>query len=82
MFSRISKISPSVALFFCCACSRGAAGFWVENGEIQYPVSEITIAGNLKDMWRNMVTIGNDIETRSNIQCGSVLLPEMKIAGQ
>jgi len=62
--------------------SRGAAGFWVENGEIQYPVSEITIAGNLKDMWRNMVTIGNDIETRSNIQCGSVLLPEMKIAGQ
>lgn len=62
--------------------SRGAAGFWVENGEIQYPVSEITIAGNLKDMWLNMVTVGNDIETRSNIQCGSVLLPEMKIAGQ
>ncbi|STG52347.1 putative modulator of DNA gyrase [Escherichia coli] len=58
--------------------SRGAAGFWVENGEIQYPVSEITIAGNLKDMWRNIVTVGNDIETRSNIQCGSVLLPEMK----
>ena len=62
--------------------SRGAAGFWVENGEIQYPVSEVTIAGNLKEMWRNMVTVGNDIETRSNIQCGSVLLPEMKIAGQ
>ena len=62
--------------------SRGASGFWVENGEIQYPVSEITIAGNLKDMWRNIVTIGDDIETRSNIQCGSVLLPEMKIAGQ
>ncbi|OON41825.1 metalloprotease PmbA [Izhakiella australiensis] len=62
--------------------SRGAAGFWVENGEIQYPVSEITIAGNLKDMWRNIVTVGDDIETRSNIQCGSVLLPEMKIAGQ
>lgn len=52
------------------------------NGEIQYPVSEITIAGNLKEMWRNIVTIGDDIETRSNIQCGSVLLPEMKIAGQ
>ncbi len=48
------------------------------NGEIQYPVSEITIAGNLKDMWRNIVTVGNDFETRSNIQCGSVLLPEMK----
>lgn len=62
--------------------SRGAAGFWVENGDIQYPVSEITIAGNLKEMWRNIVTIGNDIETRSHIQCGSVLLPEMKIAGQ
>ncbi|MGD8107724.1 metalloprotease PmbA [Pantoea sp. FN0302] len=62
--------------------SRGAAGFWVENGEIQYPVSEITIAGNLKDMWRNIVTVGNDIEARSNIQCGSVLLPEMSIAGQ
>ncbi len=62
--------------------SRGASGFWVENGEIQYPVSEITIAGNLKDMWQNMVTIGNDIETRSNIQCGSVLLSGMKIAGQ
>ncbi len=42
--------------------SRGASGFWVENGEIQYPVSEITIAGNLKEMWRNIVTIGDDIE--------------------
>ncbi len=54
----------------------------LKNGEIQYPVSEITIAGNLKEMWRNIVTVGDDIETRSNIQCGSVLLPEMKIAGQ
>jgi PmbA protein len=62
--------------------SRGASGFWIENGEIQYPVSEITIAGNLKDMLLNMVSIGSDIETRSNIQCGSVLLPEMKIAGE
>ncbi|WP_016679308.1 metalloprotease PmbA, partial [Yersinia pestis] len=62
--------------------SRGAAGFWVENGEIQYPVSEITIAGNLKDMLRNIVSVGSDIETRSNIQCGSVLLPVMKIAGE
>lgn len=62
--------------------SRGASGFWVENGVIQYPVSEITIAGNLKEMWRNMVSVGSDIETRSNIQCGSVLLPEMNIAGQ
>ncbi|MDU6409579.1 MAG: metalloprotease PmbA [Yersiniaceae bacterium] len=62
--------------------SRGASGFWVENGEIQYPVSEITIAGNLKEMLRNIVSVGSDIETRSNIQCGSVLLPEMKIAGE
>ncbi|AGH74976.1 metalloprotease PmbA [Edwardsiella piscicida] len=62
--------------------SRGASGFWVENGEIQYPVSEVTIAGNLRDMWANMVTIGDDIETRSNIQCGSVLLDSMQIAGE
>lgn len=62
--------------------SRGAAGFWVENGEIQYPVSEITIAGNLKQMLSNIVTVGDDIETRSNIQCGSVLLENMKIAGE
>lgn len=61
--------------------SRGASGFWVENGEIQYPVSEITIAGNLKTMLRDIVTLGDDIETRSNIQCGSALLPSMKIAG-
>lgn len=62
--------------------SRGAAGFWVENGEIQYPVSEVTIAGNLKQMFSSIVTIGDDIETRSNIQCGSVLLEQMKIAGE
>lgn len=62
--------------------SRGASGFWVEGGQIQYPVSEITIAGNLKEMWRNMVALGNDIEKRGNIQCGSILLAEMKIAGQ
>lgn len=62
--------------------SRGAAGFWVENGKIQYPVSEITIAGNLKEMWGNLVALGNDIETRSNIQCGSALLASMRIAGE
>ncbi len=62
--------------------SRGAAGFWVENGEIQYPVSEITIAGNLQDMWRTMVTVGDDIDERGNIQCGSILLEQMSIAGQ
>ncbi|WP_127957021.1 metalloprotease PmbA [Serratia microhaemolytica] len=62
--------------------SRGAAGFWVENGQIQYPVSEITIAGNLREMFRHIVSIGSDIETRSNIQCGSVLLADMQIAGE
>lgn len=62
--------------------SRGAAGFWVDNGKIQYPVSGITIAGNLKSMLRYIISIGNDIETRSNIQCGSVLLPPMQIAGK
>lgn len=62
--------------------SRGVAGFWVDNGEIQYPVSEITIAGNLREMLHNIVYIGNDIEIRNNIHCGSVLLTSMKIAGQ
>ncbi|AKC32536.1 metalloprotease PmbA [Candidatus Pantoea carbekii] len=62
--------------------SRGVAGYWVKNGKFQYPVSEITIANNLKDMWLNIVNISNDIETRHNIYCGSVLLEEMQIAGQ
>ncbi|MBF4374699.1 metalloprotease PmbA [Vibrio anguillarum] len=62
--------------------SRGAAGFWVENGVIQYPVSEITIAGNLKDMFQQMVVVGSDVETRSQIQTGSILLESMKIAGE
>ncbi|WP_386697129.1 metalloprotease PmbA [Lonepinella sp. MS14436] len=61
--------------------SRGASGFWVENGEIQYPVSEITIAGNLKQMFEHLMAVGDDIETRSNIQTGSILLEEMKISG-
>lgn len=62
--------------------SRGAAGFWVENGEIQYPVSEVTIAGNLKDMFQQIVAIGSDVETRSQIQTGSVLIESMKVAGE
>ncbi|WP_413111153.1 metalloprotease PmbA [Thaumasiovibrio sp. DFM-14] len=61
--------------------SRGAAGFWVENGQIQYPVSEITIAGNLKEMFNSIVAIGSDVETRSQIQTGSLLIEKMKIAG-
>lgn len=62
--------------------SRGAAGFWVENGQIQYPVSEITIASNLKQMFNQIVAVGNDVETRSQIQTGSILLERMKVAGE
>ncbi|NBH75695.1 metalloprotease PmbA [Rodentibacter pneumotropicus] len=61
--------------------SRGASGFWVENGEIQYPVSEITIAGQLPDMLKNIVAVSDDVEHRSNIQTGSILLDKMKISG-
>ncbi|AIZ78835.1 metalloprotease PmbA [Actinobacillus equuli subsp. equuli] len=62
--------------------SRGAAGFWVENGEIQYPVAEITIAGQLQEMYKNLVAVADDIEHRSNIQTGSILLDKMKISGE
>ncbi|MCW5620854.1 MAG: metalloprotease PmbA, partial [Burkholderiales bacterium] len=62
--------------------SRGAAGFWVENGEITYPVQEITIAGNLKDMFKGIVAIGTDVVARSARQCGSVLIDRMMVAGE
>ncbi|WGE34673.1 metalloprotease PmbA [Actinobacillus genomosp. 1] len=62
--------------------SRGAAGFWVENGEIQYPVAEITIAGQLQEMYKNLIAVADDIEHRSNIQTGSILLDKMKISGE
>lgn len=62
--------------------SRGAAGFWVEQGEIQYPVEEITIAGNLKDMFKNIVAVGNDIDDRGNVRTGSILIEQMSIAGE
>lgn len=62
--------------------SRGAAGFWVAQGQIQYPVEEITIAGNMKDMFKNIVAVGNDIDYRGNIRTGSVLIEEMAIAGE
>ncbi len=61
--------------------SRGAAGFWVENGEIQFPVEEITIAGNLKEMFKHIVAIGNDIDYRGNVRTGSILIESMSIAG-
>lgn len=62
--------------------SRGASGYWVEHGEIQYPVSEITISGNLSDMWRDIVTIASDVERRGCIQSGSVLIEQIQVAGQ
>lgn len=61
--------------------SRGASGFWVENGEIAFPVEEITIAGNLKDMYRQLIAIGDDIDTRGNIHTGSWLIDGLTIAG-
>ncbi|QOC22095.1 metalloprotease PmbA [Wenzhouxiangella sp. AB-CW3] len=62
--------------------SRGAAGFWVENGEIAWPVEEITIAGHLRDMLGNLRAAGTDIDPRHNIRTGSLLLDEMTVAGQ
>lgn len=62
--------------------SRGAAGFWVEHGEIQYPVEEITIAGNLKEIYRDIAAIGNDVLVHGARQCGSVLVGRMAVAGQ
>ena len=61
--------------------SRGGAGFWVENGEIAYPVSEVTIAGNLRDMFQQVIAIGDDVDRRSVIQTGSILVDGMTIAG-
>lgn len=61
--------------------SRGAAGYWVENGEIQFPVSEITVAGNLKDMFMQITAIGGDIEKRGAVQTGSILIENMQVAG-
>ncbi|MBD3609060.1 MAG: metalloprotease PmbA [Gammaproteobacteria bacterium] len=61
--------------------SRGAASFWVENGEIQYPVHELTVAGNLKEMFKQIVAVGNDVDLRGNTRTGSILLENMAIAG-
>ena len=61
--------------------SRGAVGYWVENGEIAFPVHEVTIAGNLRDLYRRIGAIGSDQDLRSGIRCGSVLVEEMTVAG-
>jgi len=62
--------------------SRGASGYWVQNGVMAFPVHEITIAGNLRDMYRDIVAVGDDIDTRGAIRTGSVLIGEMTIAGE
>jgi len=62
--------------------SRGATGFWVEGGELAYPVHEITIAGNLKELYRNVVAIGGDIDLRGGIRMGSLLVDGFTIAGE
>ena len=61
--------------------SRGASGFWVENGEIAYPVEEITIAANLRDMFAGIIAIGTDVDPRSHILTGSMLIERMTVAG-
>jgi PmbA protein len=61
--------------------SRGAAGFWVEDGVIQYPVEEITVAGNLREMFKGIVAVGSDVDIRGNTRTGSVLIEQMTIAG-
>jgi PmbA protein len=61
--------------------SRGAAGFWVENGTIQHPVEEITIAGNLRDMFKGILAVGSDVDLRGNTRTGSILVEKMTVAG-
>ncbi len=61
--------------------SRGAAGFWVENGKIAFPVSEVTISGNLKDIFKGLVAVGSDIDKRGSIFTGSLLIDSMQVSG-
>jgi len=61
--------------------SRGATAFWVENGEISYPVEEVTIAANLKNMFADIQGLGDDRDERANIQTGSILVGKMTVAG-
>ena len=62
--------------------SRGAFGYWVENGEIQYPVEEVTIAGNLRDMLMDIQLIGSDTLIRGTKETGSILLGSMTVGGK
>ncbi len=62
--------------------SRGASGLWIENGEIVYPVEEVTVAGNLKDIFHNIASVGNDVDERRSTRCGSILVDGLTIAGE
>ena len=62
--------------------SRGASGYWIERGEIQYPVEQLTIAGNLKDMFRSIIEVGNDVDLRKSTRTGSILVSNMAVAGR
>jgi PmbA protein len=62
--------------------SRGAFGFWVENGEIQYPVEEFTIAGNLRDIFMSISAVGSDTDERRNIRTGSIMIDNITVAGE
>ena len=62
--------------------SRGASGFWVENGAIAFPVQEVTIAGNLSNIFQGIQAIGDDVDLRGGVRCGSVLVEAMMIAGE
>ena len=62
--------------------SRGASGFWVESGALAFPVHEITIAGHLREMYRNIVALGTDVDVQGTIRCGSLLIEGMTIAGE
>lgn len=62
--------------------SRGASGIWIENGELTYPVEEITVAGNLKEMFKNIVAIGNDLEWRGSTACPTIMIEGMTVAGE
>jgi PmbA protein len=61
--------------------SRGASGFWVENGEVAYPVHEVTIAGSLREMYQGVRALGADVDTHGAIRTGSVLIDEVTVAG-
>src|SRR3990167_1213016 len=62
--------------------SRGVGGYWIEHGEIQYPVHEITVAGKLQEIYQHIIEVGNDVDVRGNIRTGSVLIEAMMIAGE